>query len=118
MEDVFVKMADCGSGSVGTCLSSLFIMKHNCLENLGRSVYSNEAADLSNDKCITLEEKEYFSSSRKFDAAEDGVLNACKNLHDSSDSTICSLASTLEDSENFKKKRCMDRYDSSESSDR
>lgn len=104
MEDVLVKMADCGSGSVGTCLSSLFIMKHNCLENLDHSVFSDESSDLSSNKCIDLEEKEYFG----FSPSEDTMLNACKNLQDSSDNTVSSIDSTLEDSDNY----------SSESSDR
>ena len=111
-------MADCGSGSVGTCLSSLFIMKHNCLENLSHNVYSNESSKLSNTKCLTLDEKAYFGSSRELVAADGGVLNASKDLHDTTDNAICSLNSPLEDSDDFKKKRCMDRYDSSESSDR
>lgn len=108
MEDVFVKMADCGSGSVGTCLSSLFTMKHNCLENLGHNVFSDEGSDLNSNKCIDLEEKEYFGFSVKLDGSEDSVLNACKDLQDSSDNTISSIDSTLEDSDNY----------SSESSDR
>lgn len=118
MEDAFVKMADCGSGNVGTCISSLFIMKYNCLENLSHNVFNNKNNNLSDAKCLTLEEKRYFDSSHKLDVTQDCVLNACKNLHESSDSAICSSDSTSEDSDNYKKKRCMDRYDSSESSDR
>lgn len=101
-------MADCGIGSVGTCLNSLFIMKHNCLENLGHNVFSDESSDLNgNNKCLNLVEKDYFSSSVKLDPSEDTVLDACKNAQDSSDSAISSLDSPLEDSD-----------DSSESSDR
>lgn len=108
MEDVFVKMADCGSGSVGTCISSLFIMKHNCIDNLGHNVFTSESNQLSSNKCIDLEEKDYFGFSVKLDPSDDTLADACKDLQDSSDNTISSVDSTLEDSDNY----------SSESSDR
>ena len=100
----YVKMADCGSGSVGTCISSLFIMKHNCIDNLGHNVFTSESNELSS---IDLEEKDYFGFSVKLDSSDD-TLDACKELQDSSDNTISSVDSTLEDSDNY----------SSESSDR
>lgn len=111
-------MADCGSGNVGTCISSLFIMKHNCLENFSHSVYSNDNNELSEASALTLEKKKYFSSSDESDATEDSVSNVGSNLNESSDSAICSLDSGLEEIDTYKKKICMDRFDSSESSDR
>ncbi|XP_065220943.1 uncharacterized protein LOC135845969 [Planococcus citri] len=99
-------MAECSSANVGTCLSSLFIMKHNCIDNLGHNVFTSDSNQLSSGECIDLEEKDYFGFV-KLDPSDD-TLDACKELQDSSDNTISSVESTLEDSDNY----------SSESSDR
>lgn len=93
-------------------------MKHNCLENFSHSVYSNDNNELSEASALTLEKKKYFSSSDESDATEDSVSNVGSNLNESSDSAICSLDSGLEEIDTYKKKICMDRFDSSESSDR
>jgi len=107
-------MADCRNGNVGTRTNSLFIMKQS-LENLGHGAYTANNNELSN--AGTLEKKKYFSSSDESDATEDSVSNVGSNLTESSNSPICSLDSGLEE-DTFKSKICMDRYDSSESSDR
>ncbi|XP_065215084.1 uncharacterized protein LOC135841815 [Planococcus citri] len=102
-------MADCSSASAGSCISSLFIMKHNCIDNLDRNVFSSDSNQSSSNECIDLEEKDYFGFKLDVDPSDD-TLDACKELlvQDSSENTISSVDSTLEDSDNY----------SSESSDR
>ncbi|KAK7593073.1 hypothetical protein V9T40_007825 [Parthenolecanium corni] len=115
LENVLVKMADCGSDNIGTCTMQSLFLTQNCLEKFIDNVYSVD--ELRDARGSVAEKKQSFCSSDESDTTEDSVSNVGSNSTESSDSAICSLDSGPEESDSFKEK-CGDRYDCSESSGR